>query len=122
MKRLLCSVTAALGLAACQTGGTGEAPPTTAVPLTADAVAGRTLSNAEAGVFQIGADGSLTGLIGSARDEALVGTWSVADGQWCRTITEPARIAGSACQEATQNDDGTVTIVGRRGPVTYLVE
>jgi hypothetical protein len=66
--------------------------------ITAEQVAGKTLTFKKS-VFVIGADGSLTGK--TDRGEAVTGTWQVKGGKWCRTITEPARLAGSACQTAS---------------------
>jgi len=65
----------------------------------AEQVAGKTLIGAQNDNFVIGADGSLTGT--TAKGDALVGTWEIKNGEWCRTITEPATLAGSACQGAT---------------------
>jgi hypothetical protein len=92
------------------------AGPAMADPLT-DALAGKTLVN-DSSEIKVNADGSLIGTAGGA---ALEGTWSVENGQWCRTLTAPARAAGSACQAATLNADGTITFDGVRGPVTYAI-
>ncbi|MEE4118911.1 MAG: hypothetical protein V2I65_07845 [Paracoccaceae bacterium] len=81
-------------------------------PLTA-ALAGRSLTN-DAGTIDVNRDGTLSGL--------AEGAWTVRDGQWCRTISEPARLAGTACQDATLNGDGSVTIDGVNGPVTWAIQ
>ena len=106
----------ALALAGCvQTTGTA---PTDADPLTA-ALAGKTLVN-DRGQIAVNTDGTLTGTVGGG-SESFEGAWAVRDGRWCRTITSPARVAGTACQDATLNGDGTVTIDGVNGPVTYEI-
>lgn len=81
-------------------------------PLAA-ALAGRTLVN-DNGSIDVNRDGTLSGLV--------QGAWTVRDGQWCRTLTAPARLAGTACQDATLNGDGTVTIAGVNGPVTWTIQ
>ena len=67
--------------------------------ITAEQVAGKTLTGSDKSKFEISADGALTGVTG--KGDALAGTWEVKDGDWCRTIKEPARLAGSACQAAS---------------------
>jgi hypothetical protein len=84
------------------------------------AVSGKTLIT-ETSEIQVGSDGALTGKVGQNLDTELSGTWEIRDGQWCRTITAPARLAGSACQAMTLNNDGTVTIDGANGPIVYTV-
>lgn len=64
------------------------------------------------------ADGRLIGKVGQNLDTDLVGAWEIRDGQWCRTLTEPAAAAGTACQDITLGD-GVVTIVGGNGPIEY---
>jgi hypothetical protein len=86
-------------------------------PLTA-ALAGKTLVN-EGGAITVGRDGSLSGTVGNGTP--LVGAWAVRDGQWCRTIEQPARLAGTECQRAVLNGDGTVTIDGVNGPGTFEI-
>jgi hypothetical protein len=115
MKKLILTTTACLAVAACQP--TTEAAD--ADPL-ASALSGRTLvaDNAE---INVGADGSLTGRLGTNLENELVGAWTVRNGQWCRTITEPARLAGTECQDATVNADGTVTFVGDNRTTVYAL-
>jgi hypothetical protein len=74
------------------------APTLALAEITADQIAGKTLTLRK-NVFVVGTDGSLTGK--TEKDETLVGTWEVKKGRMCRTITEPARLAGSACQSAS---------------------
>ena len=80
--------------------------------ITAEQMAGKTLTLKKS-TFVIGADGTMTGK--TDRGETVTGTWEVEGGKWCRTITEPPRLAGSACQTASikgktftiTRDDGT---------------
>lgn len=72
--------------------------------------------------MNINADGSFTGKVGQKLDQDFAGTWKISDGRWCRTITKPDRFKGSECQDLTMNGDGTVTIVGRRGPAKYTLK
>lgn len=80
--------------------------------ITAEQMAGKTLTLNKS-IFNIGADGTMTGK--TDRGETVTGTWEVKGGKWCRTIAEPARLAGSACQTASikgntfslTRDDGT---------------
>ena len=70
------------------------------------ALSGRTLTN-ESGSLRLAANGSLSGTVGG---NALTGAWTERNGQFCRTIAEPARLVGTACQDVIFNNDGTVTI------------
>ena len=63
------------------------------------ALSGTTLTNEGGTVVIANADGTLSGPEGSG----LAGTWEVVNGQWCRAITAPERIAGQACQDVTIN-------------------
>lgn len=80
-------------------------------------LSGRTLSN-DNGRITLGTDGRLSG---SVRGAALDGAWTVRNEQFCRTITQPARVAGTECQDVTFNDDGTITIDGVNGAVTWTL-
>lgn len=86
-------------------------------PITA-AVSGRTLTLGSSRL-DVGADGTLTGVIRNG--DELVGTWSVQNGQWCRTIVQPTRLAGSECQNASVGN-GTFTVDGLQGPLTWQIE
>jgi hypothetical protein len=107
-----------IGLAACAVA------PTQAVSADLEtALSGKTIVS-EGSSFTINADGSLTGSMTGADGAPatqFVGSWEIVDGQWCRSFTEPAKFAGRACQEATLGD-GTVTIVGERGPRTWAIQ
>lgn len=115
MNRLIVMFSTVLALGACQANTTA----TEVDPLTA-AVSGKTLVS-EGGEFRVGRDGTLTGAVGPNRDTEVTGAWAIRDGQWCRTLTAPARLAGTACQAMTLNGDGTVTIDGVSGPVVYAI-
>jgi len=93
---------------------------TTTAPLDpiAAQLSGKKLVN-ERSSFDVNPDGSLTGQAG---DVSFVGAWAIRDGQWCRTLEEPEQFAGTACQDIAFNDDGTVTIDGTNGPVTFNIE
>lgn len=115
MVRYILISTACLAVAACQS--TNEAAQVD--PLTA-AISGKTLVS-EGGEFTLGSNGSLTGMSGPNRDTEVTGAWEIRDGRYCRTITQPERLAGTACQDITLNDDGTVTIDGINGPVVFAL-
>ncbi len=88
--------------------------------ITVEQVAGKTLTGADKSKFENSADGSLTGVTG--KGDALSGTWEIKDGKWCRTIKEPARLAGSACQTASIKG-GTFTLVRDDGSsVKYKIK
>ena len=112
MKHFILLSTLCLATACAETTTTA---PAAVDPITA-AVSGKSLVNGDA-IFNVGSEGSLTGTNGTAD---FVGTWEVRDGKWCRTFSEPANFAGSACQEAVLGD-GTITITGERGPITWTI-
>ncbi len=59
------------------------------------ALSGRTLTLG-ANRINVGADGRLSG--SAANGAAILGTWSIRNGKWCRTLISPEAMAGSACQ------------------------
>lgn len=83
-------------------------------PLTTAAVSGKVSTAGETSIF-INPNGTLSG---SGPAGAIVGTWEVKNGQWCRVITEPAAWASSRCQQARldgnvlslPNADGTAMV------------
>ncbi|WP_424969923.1 hypothetical protein [Dinoroseobacter sp. S76] len=109
MKKLAV-VLIALGVAACDT----PAPDTAMMgdPLK-DALAGKTLMNVDNPdtLLTFGADGSLSG--------AVTGTWSVENGQFCRTLTEPASVAGSLCQDVVIDGDVLTFLAGTNGDSSW---
>lgn len=88
-------------------------------PIT-QAVAGRTLVAGETRVT-VGKNGTLVGTL--ATGETLSGTWRISAGKWCRTLTQPARVAGpEACQDVAL-EDGQLTVIGSNGkPTAYTIE
>ncbi|WP_179381689.1 hypothetical protein [Jannaschia marina] len=108
----LIAVTALITLSAC-----ADAPSTD--PIT-QAVSGRTLVAGETRLTA-GANGTLVGTLASG--DTLSGTWRIANGRWCRTLTQPARFAGpEVCQDAALAD-GQLVIIGSNGtPTTYTIE
>lgn len=113
MYKMAALVAAGFILIACTETTTAPTDPITA------RLAGNTLFNDNLR-FTTNEDGSLVGT--TAGGENIAGTWAVRDGKWCRTLSEPERLVGSACQDITLNDDGTVTIVGVNGPGTFQFE
>ncbi|GAA3853528.1 hypothetical protein [Celeribacter arenosi] len=61
----------------------------------------------------------MSGTVGP--DQTLAGVWDVRGGQWCRTLSAPPAFVGTACQNATLNGDGTMTIEGGGG-VVWAIE
>ena len=80
--------------------------------ITAEQVSGKTMQDSRKNTFTMGTDGTLVGT--TSKGDAVSGTWEVKDGKWCRTIKEPARLAGSACQAATIKGD-TLTLTVKDG-------
>jgi hypothetical protein len=88
--------------------------------ITASQVAGKVLQGDNKSRFTVGVDGTLTGITG--KGDALSGSWEVKGGNWCRTIKEPVRLAGSACQAATINDK-TLTLTNQDGSsISYKIK
>lgn len=95
-----------LGVAACDT----PAPETAMMvdPLK-DALAGKTMMSVDNPdtLLTFGTDGTLSG--------AVTGTWSVENGQFCRTLTEPASVAGSLCQDVEIDGEVFTFLSGTNG-------
>lgn len=109
---------AATVIAGCTPSATTQAPATGAAAEGLQAtLSGRTLSN-DNGEINLGTNGRMSGTV---RGAPFAGAWTVRNEQFCRTITQPARVAGTECQDVTFNDDGTVTIDGVNGPVTWAL-
>lgn len=83
--------------------------------LTSD-LAGRTLVG-KGGTYTLNADGTMTGKAGKAD---LEGTWEISDGRFCRTISKPAKHAGSECQGIAV-DGSNVTITRADGSTAEFV-
>lgn len=86
-------------------------------PIT-QAISGKTIVSENA-QFTMGTNGSLNGE--TSGGTTFKGAWTVRDGQFCRTISEPASFVGTECQKA-ELGDGTITITGRNGPIVYSIE
>lgn len=108
-----CVAAVGLGLAGC-----AEMPSAEVDPLTA-ALAGNTIVGDRARI-NVNADGTLTGAVGPNLEFPVEGTWTIRDGQWCRTFTTaPEALRGTSCQDATLNDNGTLTVSGVDSPSTF---
>ena len=81
------------------------------------AVSGKTLVNGKP-KFKAHRNGRLTGSSGSTK---FKGAWTIRDGSWCRTITEPKEAAGTLCQQ-TVLGNGTITITGGNGPDVWQIK
>lgn len=68
-------------------------------PIT-QAISGKRLVAPRGDFIDVGADGRVTGMVGPDQSVALSGIWEIRNGQWCRTLTAPASLAGTACQDA----------------------
>lgn len=96
MKKKMLFICVAVSLAGCVSVDGGD-------PLY-DAVVDRTLVREDGNLTIFAAsDGTLTGTF-PAGD--LEGTWEIRNGQWCRTVSSPERLAGSACQEMSLTENG----------------
>jgi hypothetical protein len=114
---LFFAAAAALALSGCmQTGGMASGDMGEMDPLTAQ-LSGKTLTN-ENGTIVLGADGSMSGAIPAGE---VAGAWTVRNGQYCRTLTAPARFAGTLCQEVRFNDDTVTFVGGVSGDSTYTM-
>ena len=112
--RLLC-----IGLIITTTGCV-SADPNSIDPLEL-AISGKTLV-ADTAELTLNSDRTLQGKIGNELEVDLIGTWYVDDGRFCRTISEPANLAGKACQNMRLYENGTVLEVdGVNRTVRYQV-
>lgn len=82
-----------------------------------DAVSGKTLTHSK-NKLKLRKNGKLTGNLSDG--SKLSGAWTVRDGQFCRTLKKPERLAGTECQEAVLGD-GVITITGRTGPLDWII-
>ena len=104
MRASIFGMTAAAGLAlsACgdMTGGQPEMDPITR------AISGQTLTRGD-NTIMIMPNGAMRGTTPAGE---LLGVWEVRDGQWCRTISAPENVAGTACQ-GVELGDGEITFL-----------
>ena len=54
-------------------------------------------------------------------DVLIDGAWEIRQGKFCRTITAPAQMIGTECQNISIDGD-TATLTGRDGPTTFIIE
>ncbi|QFT62065.1 hypothetical protein [Roseivivax sp. THAF30] len=100
-------------LAGCATTGTMSTMGPIETRLT-----GKTLVNSGGWSITPEAGGVLSGT--EADGSAVVGTWEERNGQFCRTLTQPADWAGTACQNVVFEDDGTVTFIRADGSKSVM--
>lgn len=84
-----------------------------------EALAGKTLTSGNNSLV-LSKDGRLTGVLGGK--DKLVGAWTIRDGKYCRTISEPKRFEGTACQ-SVKIDGKVVTFIRADGtPQAWSME
>lgn len=81
------------------------------------AISGKTIVS-ETAEFKLRKNGRLTGKAGAVK---FKGAWTVRDGKFCRTMTEPPEWVGTECQP-TKLGDGTVAITGRNGTTVWKIK
>ncbi|UTH43899.1 hypothetical protein [Loktanella salsilacus] len=101
---------ALFGLAACQTTTESVSQSSAVVADLKSTLSGKTLTHPDVTLL-VSANGQLSGTESDGTN--LVGTWTILDGQWCRTLTAPASFAGTACQDVSiAGDQATFTRAG----------
>lgn len=84
-----------------------------------DMLSGKTLTSPRGKtVYVLGSDGSLSGTIAK---KAVIGMWDIRDGQWCRSISEPAVHAGDACRTVAV-DGQNVTLTSSEQAIVYTMK
>ncbi len=63
----------------------------------------------------------MVGSAGPSGNVKIDGAWEIRDGRFCRTITAPAQMVGTECQDISIEGE-TATLVGRDGPTTFIIE
>lgn len=89
------SLFALLAISACHTTSQPELQSSASTTDLRAALSGKTLSHPDVTVV-VDPNGQLTGTESDGTE--IVGTWTITNGQWCRTLTAPESFAGSACQ------------------------
>lgn len=114
----LVTLIALFGLAACQTT-TGPVSQSSAMVTDLEStLSGKTLTHPDVTIL-VSANGQLSGTESDGTN--LVGTWTIIDGQWCRTLTAPVSFAGTACQDVSiAGDQATFTRAGGSS-ITYTI-
>jgi len=72
-------------------------------------------------VLQLQEFNKMAGRAGPNGDVLIDGAWEIRQGKFCRTITAPAQMIGTECQDISIDGD-TATLVGRDGPTTFIIE
>lgn len=72
-------------------------------------------------VLQLQEFNKMAGRAGPNGDVLIDGAWEIRQGKFCRTITAPAQMIGTECQDISIEGD-TATLVGRDGPTTFIIE
>jgi len=72
-------------------------------------------------VLQLQEFNKMAGRAGPNGDVLIDGAWEIRQGKFCRTITAPAQMIGTECQNISIDGD-TATLTGRDGPTTFIIE
>lgn len=111
------AITATIALLTGCMGSTGTDSAEAVSPLHT-ALSGKTLAN-ETSTLVLQSDGQMTGSISSGG--TIEGSWSIRGEQFCRTLIEPAAMAGSECQDVAI--DGTqATFTTSRGERSWTIQ
>ncbi|QCO54724.1 hypothetical protein EOK75_02300 [Pseudorhodobacter turbinis] len=94
--------------------GTAQADETETIK---QAISGKTIVSGTAEI-KLSKNGRMTGKAGST---TYKGAWTVRDGKFCRTITEPKKWAGTECQP-TKLGGGIISLTGRNGPADWAIK
>ncbi len=117
-KLLIASIASASMLAAC--GDTmSTSAPMASDPITEQLVGKRLTSTGM--ILQLQEGNRMAGRAGPSGNVLIDGAWEIREGRFCRTITAPAQMVGTECQQITL-DGETATLVGRDGPTTFIIE
>ena len=87
-------------------------------PLTQQLV-GKTLTN-QSTRLQLQEGNMMNGRTGPNNEVIIDGAWQIREGRFCRTLTSPAQLAGTECQDVNIDGD-TVTFDTSTGPQTYII-
>lgn len=92
---------------------------TTAAPSAEEAaISGRTLVH-DTNTVTINPNGTFAGRLSDGSD--MAGTWQIRDGKWCRTLSAPARLAGSACQDLSIEGNQATFTRADGSSITYSI-
>lgn len=119
MKNLSIALVACCALlAACGDRSSGPAP----MPLdpVSQQLVGKKLTSTGM-VLQLQEGNRMVGSAGPSGNVKIDGAWEIREGRFCRTISAPAQMAGTECEDISIDGD-TATLVGRDGPTTFIIE